>query len=133
MKTRRLTASVGFITWLCVFPASGQNIIDQTYGIGAGSFELGNFVDNGQGYMPLAAGSTAITGWMVGGPGGGVKLLGPASSKSIDLTLGTQGSIFTTVPTVPGCFYTLSFDLAPYPLGGRRSVKKVKPAPWAGY
>ncbi|MGA1839025.1 MAG: hypothetical protein ACMUIU_00220 [bacterium] len=52
------------------------NIIDATYGIGAGSFELGVFVNGGgitfargPGYMGVAPGdSTTITGWTVGGP-----------------------------------------------------------------
>lgn len=59
------------------------NIIDDTFGIGAGSFELGNFVNGGQdggsfggtGWMGLGVGSIVMTGWTVGGPGDGVDWL----------------------------------------------------------
>ena len=51
---------------------ANANIIDSTYGPGAGSFELGTFLDNGYGFMPLTPGSTTITGWTIGGPGDGV-------------------------------------------------------------
>ena len=53
--------------------ATTTNIINSTYGTGAGSFELGSFVAVGTGfnsYMAIAPGdSTTITGWTVGGPG----------------------------------------------------------------
>ena len=43
------------------------NIIDDTFGAGAGSFELGSgFVANQYNFMPLGQGSTLIGGWTVG-------------------------------------------------------------------
>jgi len=94
--------------------AETQNIIDQTYGIGAGSFELGVYVPSIEGdFMRLAPGSTTMTGWTVGGPGDGIKWLGPQTFGSVDLTYRSPSSIFTVIPTVPGYIYGFSFDLFP--------------------
>jgi hypothetical protein len=106
--------------------ALGQNIIDQTYGIGAGSFELGTFVNGGgdatggggTDYMGLAPSNTTITGWTVGGPGDGVDWLrnpyfGSADGvHALDLKHIQNSSIFTVIPTVPGAVYSLSFAAA---------------------
>jgi hypothetical protein len=95
--------------------ASNQtNLIDFTYGTGAGSFELGNFLDNGYGYMGLAPGTTTITGWTVGGPGNGVDWVGKpfavnTGSRAIDLINSSAGSVSTVIPTVTGQLYELSF------------------------
>ena len=94
--------------------AETQNIIDQTYGIGAGSFELGVYVPSIEGdFMRLAPGSTTMTGWTVGGPGDGIKWLGPQTFGSVDLTYRSPSSIFTVIPTVPGYIYDFSFDIFP--------------------
>lgn len=101
------------------------NIIDDTYGVGAGSFELGSFVNGGgipyaQGpdYMGLAPGDTTITGWTVGGPGDGIDWLSTPSfaaesgTYSVELTHLTASSIATVIPTLAGNVYSLSFGAA---------------------
>ena len=102
-------------------PTGYANIIDTTYGVGAGSFEPGTFVNNGVSgytYMSLPPGATTITGWTVGGPGDGVDwLLSPSfrvdtGVHAVDLRLGTASSIATTIPTVVGSIYRLSFGAA---------------------
>ena len=96
--------------------AIGENIIDDTYGAGAGSFELGSYVDSGDGYMWLGLSNTTITGWTVGGPGDGVDwLIAPtfradAGSHSVDLKHLTNSSIATEIPTIAGVTYELSFS-----------------------
>jgi len=104
-----------------MLPTANANIIDSTYGAGAGSFELGAFVDNsgGNGYMSLAPSDTTITGWTVGGPGVGVDWLtkpnwgADTGVKSVDLQyLFTDGSIATIIPTVANAVYELSFGAA---------------------
>jgi hypothetical protein len=120
------------LTAACIGSASA-NIIDDTYGAGAGSFELGGgFVANQYNYMPLAQGSTSITGWTVGGPGGGVDwLLAPywtadTGKHSVDLQQSDlqqpnwpnngpdNGSIATIIPTSTGQTYRLTFGAATY-------------------
>jgi hypothetical protein len=110
---------------------ANANIIDDTHGIGSGSFELGDFVNgsgstpfsNIAGYMGLLPGSTAITGWTVGGPGDGVDWLTDEAGNnfifnahegihSVDLQHLTGSSIFTEIPTITGLFYELSFFAA---------------------
>lgn len=52
--------------------AISPNLIDTTYGIGTGSFELGIFVPRGTGnldFQSLSNGATTMTGWVVGGIG----------------------------------------------------------------
>lgn len=96
--------------------AANANIIDTTYGAGAGSFELG--VHSGGGFDSLAPGSTTITGWTVGGPGDGIDWLNEPSFnasdgvRSIDLQTGTASSISTIISTVIGQTYQLTFDSA---------------------
>lgn len=109
-----------FLSAVCVLgsPTVRANIIDSTYGAGAGSFELGNFVNNGINFMSLAPSATAITGWTVGGPGGGIDWLttlgwgADTGSKSVDLQLNGSSSISTTIPTITGTVYSLSFGAA---------------------
>ena len=105
---------------------SNANLIDLTYGEGAGSFELGNFVNGGGipegagiGYMGVAPGdSTTITGWTVGGPGDGVDwLVEPFANAdtgihSVDLQHTYNSSISTIIPTITGNDYLLSFSAA---------------------
>lgn len=96
-----------------------ENLIDATYGTGAGSFELGAFVDNGNNFMELASGSTAITGWTAGG--GGVDWLTPPifgpkqGNYSVDLTRASPGSLSTVIPTTPGSTYRLTFSASTGP------------------
>jgi choice-of-anchor C domain-containing protein len=73
-----------------------------------------------QGFATLAAGSTSLTGWSIGG--GGIDYIGsywaPAGgTHSIDLNALTAGSIFQTISTVVGQAYEVSFDLAGNPDG----------------
>jgi hypothetical protein len=103
------------------------NIIDSTYGAGAGSFELGNFVNGGgnpnaagSGYMGLLPDDTTITGWTVGGPGDGVDWLlasyygADTGIHSVDLQHLSASSIFTSIPTIAGNEYELLFSTATY-------------------
>jgi hypothetical protein len=100
------------------------NIIDHTYGAGAGSFELGLFVLNDPVTTPMFclvhAGMTNIVGWSVGGSSG-VHWLTNTNQKTTDgyKALDLQGGVFnpaslsslwTTFPTVLGNSYTLTFD-----------------------
>lgn len=107
-----------FLQTACIFisPTVNANIIDDIYGAGAGSFELGAFIDNsGGGYMRLSPGSTTITGWTVGGPGGGVDwTIAPAyradtGVHAVDLRNLTPSSIATVIPTNSGEVYQLTF------------------------
>jgi hypothetical protein len=100
-----------------MLPTANANIIDSTYGAGAGSFELGNFVDNGGGFMSLVPGDTTITGWTVGSGDGVDWLLAPTfradtGIHALDLQRAANGSITTIIPTVAGNVYGLSFEAA---------------------
>jgi len=113
------------------------NIIDATYGIGAGGFELGAFVNGGgnpngagSGYMGLLPGdNTSIQGWTVGGPGDGVDWLltsayrADAGLHAVDLQHFTASSVSTVVPTVVGNTYRLSFSAAA--VSGRSNTGSV--------
>jgi hypothetical protein len=94
--------------------AASANIIDTTYGAGAGSFELGG--QSGAAFDSLATGSTVITGWTVGGPGDGVDWLSQpsfnasAGNLSADLQSSFASSISTVISTVIGQTYQLTFD-----------------------
>lgn len=97
------------------------NLIDLTYGDGAGSFELGNFlpVGLGQRRMDVEPGDNAtIVGWTVGGPGDGVNWLiepfynADTGVHAIDLQHFVKSSIATNIPTIPGRIYELSFSAA---------------------
>jgi len=98
--------------------ADNINIIDATYGAGAGSFELGQFVNNGADYIQLLPGDTKMTGWTVGGPGDGVDWITTPTygaytgTYAVDLQHLTNSSIFTVIPTVAGYTYELSFSAA---------------------
>ena len=72
MGHEKMVIVLGVVLLLFLALPAYTNIVDSTYGAGAGSFELGNFVNNGFDYMHLAPGDTTITGWTVGGPGDGV-------------------------------------------------------------
>ena len=81
MKTLMI-CSIVIALFFFVAGFAGANIIDDTYGVGVGSFELGNFINDGgipphsTGYMGVASGdSMTITGWVVSGPGDGIDWL----------------------------------------------------------
>ncbi len=122
-----------------VSASAAVNLIDSTHGIGAGSFELGAYAQNSGNsfnYMRLSTGSTTITGWTVGGPDGVDWQTAPSNpafdgAYSVDLAgvshAGTtsSGSISTTIPTVVGMDYLISFVsyiLGPDPVTGRLTV-----------
>jgi hypothetical protein len=104
---------------------NAANLIDQTWGVGVGSFEQGTFV-NGKGveflpYVPdfqrVLAGDTSITGWQVGGSGVDWLTIpahlvppGAIGVRSVDLAAQTAGWIQTSFPTITGQSYTVSFD-----------------------
>ncbi|MEO5492397.1 MAG: choice-of-anchor C family protein [Sphingomonas sp.] len=76
-----------------------------------GSFEAGT---NPGVFTPLTAGSTAITGWTVGGDS--VDYIGSywnaqSGSRSVDLSGNAPGSIFQTFDTVLGQIYNVTFFL----------------------
>ena len=84
-----------------------------------GSFEMGT--NPGSTFTTEAPGSTAITGWTVGGFG--VDYIGgywQASDgvRSIDLSALSAGSLSQTLSTVIGQKYTVSFDLSGNPENG---------------
>jgi hypothetical protein len=103
--------------------SAAVNIIDSTYGVGAGSFELGAYSQNSgntANYMRLTNSSTTITGWTVGGPDGIDWMSTPSHSAhdgihSIDLSGASNfaassiGSVTTTIPTAVGVTYDISF------------------------
>ena len=104
------------------------NLIDDTHGAGAGSFELGTFVNGGgvlpfpgADYMGVATGdATTITGWTVGGPQGIDWLIEPRFNAdtgvhAIDLQHTTASSIETEIPTDVGSLYLLTFAAAAIP------------------
>ncbi len=117
-----------------VLPTAHANIIDSTYGAGAGSFELGTFdassglAPQSDSYMGLAPGSTTITGWTVGGPGDGVDWLLSSSfaaqsgNYSVDLEHLTPSSIATLIPTTAGFSYVISFWAASHAPSGDDGV-----------
>lgn len=83
-----------------------------------GSFELGT--NPGSSFSTQAAGSTAITGWTVGGFG--VDYIGgfwQASDgvRSLDLSALSAGSVSQTFATVTGFNYLVTFDLSGNPDG----------------
>jgi hypothetical protein len=122
-----------FLSATCVLAsttvhASGPNLIDASWGTGAGSFEL---VASGQsfvvtyppgGSMWLAPGSAmTIQGWTVGGPGDGVDWLTTQDTPvfnmdngihAVDLQRTSNSSISTSILTTPNHVYELSFAAA---------------------
>lgn len=83
-----------------------------------GSFELG---DDPGGYSTQTAGSTAITGWNVGGFG--VDYIGTywqaaEGVRSVDLSGDNAGSVWQSFATDPGTTYTVNFSLSGNPDGG---------------
>ncbi|MFO0851882.1 MAG: choice-of-anchor C family protein [Gemmataceae bacterium] len=95
--------------------AHGQSVVN-------GSFELGSPSDGGQGFTQLSSGSTAITGWSVGGAGVdwiGIYWQPSAGNRSVDLSALSAGSISQSgISTVIGQPYRISFDMAGNPTPG---------------
>lgn len=116
MKSIAAGAFAGIIISIALPLTASANIIDTTYGAGAGSFELG--AHSGNAFDGLAVGSTTITGWTVGGPGDGIDWLNEpsfnasAGVRSIDLQSNFASSISTVISTVIGQTYKLTFDSA---------------------
>lgn len=84
-----------------------------------GSFETG--ANPNPSFSTQIAGSTAITGWTVGGFG--VDYIGDYwkaadGVRSIDLSAGSAGSVSQSFATVVGSAYTVLFDLSGNPDGG---------------
>ena len=97
---------------LAMSPAGAAAIVN-------GSFEIGT--DPGATFSSQTAGSSAITGWTVGGFG--VDYIGgywQASDgvRSIDLSYLSAGSVSQAIDTVIGQVYTVNFDLSGNPDGG---------------
>jgi hypothetical protein len=122
MKTKESYSVALAVLFACSDPSlAAVNIIDQTYGVGAGSFELGAYSQNSgnaDNYMRLTNGSTTITGWTVGGPDGIDWMSTPSHSgydgiHSIDLSgasyFASIGSVTTIIPTAVGVAYDISF------------------------
>jgi hypothetical protein len=120
LQTTRF-AALSLLTLAVSQSGAATNLIDQTYGAGAGSFELGVYVPRGAGlsnFQSLLAGATTLTGWQVGGLG--VDWLGTPDYAAADgvhaVDLGyfdvAGGSISVTLPTQVGATYALDFMAA---------------------
>ncbi len=124
---RKLLATVAITTALAAAAGPSQaavNLIDAAYGAGAGSFELGAFTPRGSGmanFQSLTSGATTVTGWTVGGVG--VDWLSTPAYAAQDgvhaIDLGYYdsgaGSIATSIATVVGATYSLTFYAAAVP------------------
>jgi choice-of-anchor C domain-containing protein len=102
---------------------------------GAAAFTNGSFenatVDPGAGFVTLGNGSTAVTGWVVGGDS--IDYIGgywqaEDGSRSIDLSGNANGSIAQTFDTVAGQAYQVSFFLAGNPDGGPAAKLEITSA-----
>jgi hypothetical protein len=112
-----LFCSIALLAPIQAMASTPTNIIDATYGVGAGSFELGNFVNGGGNpnapgpdYMGLLPSNTAITGWTVAGPGDGIDWLTGSyavdtGTYAVDLSHLSASSIYTLFTTVVGNQY----------------------------
>lgn len=126
MKLKFLIAATILPISGTITPASAAtNLIDATYGPGAGSFELGSFTPIGAGnlvFQSLTPGATNITGWSIGGVG--IDWLSTPyyganqGIHAIDLgynglanALGA-GAITTVISTSVGATYNLRFAAA---------------------
>lgn len=100
-------------------PASpAANIIDATYGVGAGSFEIPGYI--GPLFLTLNNGSNYITGWTVNYSNIDLvpnTIWNPSlGANSIDMngTPGGPGGIQTVIPTTVGTTYRVAFDIAAF-------------------
>jgi choice-of-anchor C domain-containing protein len=113
MWDRRIISFL-LVTMLSVVVSLGQSQLDN------GGFENAA-VNPGGSYSSLGPDDKQITGWIVGG--NGIDYIGTywkpsEGSRSIDLSLTDNGTISTTLNTVPGTTYQLYFDMAGNPDGG---------------
>ena len=98
--------------------APAANIIDATYGVGAGSFEIPGYI--GPLFLTLNSGSNYITGWTVNYSNIDLvpnTIWNPAlGANSIDMngTPGGPGGIQTVIPTTVGTTYRVTFDIAAF-------------------
>lgn len=113
MKARR--ALFGLIIATCAGHAQA-NLLQN------GSFETGSWTNTGSGWMNVALGSTAITGWSLvdnnvawSAPGNTDGIVAFDGSHSLDLTgmgnINPNGGVTQTIATMIGQSYTLSFFL----------------------
>ena len=118
------------------------NLIDDIYGTGTGSFELGTFTPIGTGnwsFQSLNNGATTIQGWTVGGAG--VDWLSTAyygasdGVHAVDLNwfTGGAGLVSITLPTVQGATYALSFGAAAISGSGNTNLGSVSAGSLADY
>ncbi len=122
MKARNLLVLSASL--LFAIPAFSANIIDTTYGSGAGSFEAPGF-SSPPNFITLPDGSTLMTGWTVGGTNTSIDWAKSSvwnasqGGYSIDLN-GTVisgnppavGSVSTVIPTTAGSTYRVTFDIS---------------------
>jgi choice-of-anchor C domain-containing protein len=114
MKLARFVSAALFSSGLIGLTATAAQA-----GIVNGSFELGSYT--GASFDTLGSGSTAITGWTVGGDS--IDWIGSywqpgAGSRSIDLSGNNLGSISQQFATVVGQTYLVQFLLAGNPDNG---------------
>ncbi len=112
MKRYLIAAAMAVAVGLAAAPASAASIVN-------GSFELGT--DPGPSFSTLAAGSSAITGWTIGGAGVDyISGYWNASDgvRSIDLSALSAGGVSQNITTVAGQTYKVTFDMAGNPDGG---------------
>lgn len=114
-RHRAAVLSVGLLMFTATAPTASADIISDTYGVGAGGFELGDYTAShfqpGEEWMRLSAGATNITGWTVDGPGdvdwyrasfvhGGL--------AAMDIQGTSTGSVTCVLPTISGVEYEVS-------------------------
>ncbi len=112
MKRYLIAAAMAAAAGIVAAPASAASIIN-------GSFELGT--NPGATFSTLAAGSSAITGWTIGGAG--VDYIGgywnaSDGQRSVDLSALSAGGVSQNITTVAGKTYKVTFDMAGNPDGG---------------
>ena len=108
--SRAATVAVAALTVIAAPAAHAQNLVTN------GSFEQQVLSGIGLSYF---AGSTALTGWTVGGAIDHVRTLWqPADGdQSVDLSALTVGSISQSLATIPGDQYAITFAMAGNPEG----------------
>lgn len=117
MKSRLLSPAVLAAT--CLAACSSSTVASAAAFVN-GSFETAT-VDPGSSFSTLSNGSTAITGWTVGGDS--VDYIGgywqpQNGGRSLDLSGNANGSVSQTFSTVVGQSYAVNFFLAGNPDGG---------------
>lgn len=116
MNLRSLLLVAPFV--FCAPAAPAANIIDATYGVGTGSFEIPGYI--GPLFLTLNNGSNYITGWTVNYSNIDLvpdTIWNPSlGANSIDMngTPGGPGGIQTVIPTTIGTTYRVTFDIAAF-------------------